>query len=109
MSTVLHVNDSNFESEVINSDKPVLVDFSAAWCGPCQRLTPILEQFANRNGERVRVCKLDVDDSPATASLYSIRSVPTMMLFVNGKQFETKVGLSSVAALETMLTSALNK
>jgi len=109
MSTILHIDDNNFESEVVNSDKPVLVDFSAVWCGPCQRLTPILEQFASRNEGRVKVCKLDIDESSSTASLYAIRSVPTMMLFVNGKRFETKVGLSSVAALETMLTTALNK
>lgn len=109
MSTVLHVNDSDFESEVINSDKPVLVDFSASWCGPCQRLAPILEQFAVRNDKLVKVCKLDIDESSQTASRYAIRSVPTVMLFINGKRADTKVGLASLAMLESMLTSALSK
>jgi len=109
MSTILHVDDTNFDAEVMKFDKPVLVDFSAEWCGPCHRLAPILEQFAIRNEGRVKVCKLDIDKSPATTASYAIRSVPTMILFVNGKRFNTKVGLSSVAALEEMLTSVPNK
>ena len=109
MSTVLHIDDNTFESEVIKSDKPVLVDFSAEWCGPCQRMGPILEQFANINSDRVKVCKIDIDESPVTGAKFGIRSIPTIMLFVDEKPVQTKVGMHTVDMLETILTTSLNK
>jgi len=107
MGAILHINGSNFSSEVLESDKPVLVDFSAVWCGPCQRQTPILESFADGNGDRVKVCKVDVDESPEIASKYGIRSVPTLMFFKDGKDVQTKIGMHSVAMLETLLQSVI--
>ncbi len=103
MSAILHIDSSNFSAEVLDSDKPVLVDFSAVWCGPCQRQTPILENFVSGNADRVKVCKVDVDESPEIASRYGIRSVPTLMFFKGGKDVQTKVGMHSVAMLETLL------
>lgn len=108
MSFVLKVDDNNFESEVLGSEKPVLVDFNAKWCGPCVRQSPILEQFASRNDDNVKVVEVDIDDSPKTTSKYAIRSVPTLILFVDSKPFHTKVGVNSLSVLEEMLQSTLN-
>lgn len=87
---VLEVTDANFESEVINSDKPVIVDFWAQWCGPCRMVTPVIEEIANEHGEKVKVTKLNVDDNRETAGKYRIMSIPTVILFKNG-EIETQV------------------
>lgn len=103
MSDVVTVDDSNFEKEVLKADRPVLVDFSATWCGPCQRQLPIMEKFASENMGRVKVCTVDVDDSPSIASELKIRGVPTIILFNNGERVESKVGLTTAAALDNLL------
>ena len=100
---VIIVDDSNFEAEVLNSEKPVLVDFSATWCGPCQRQYPILEKFADAQVDNVKVCKIDVDDAPEVASKFGIRGVPTLMLFKNGAVSGSKVGMASLADLDKMV------
>lgn len=101
---VLVVDDSNFEKEVLQSEKPVLVDFSAAWCGPCKRQLPIVEKFAENNKERVKVVKLDIDDAPEVTAKYGVKGVPTLLLFNGGQKVDSKVGVTPLAVLETMLT-----
>src|SRR5271170_8189776 len=97
MSDVVFVDDSNFEAEVLNSTVPVLVDFSATWCGPCKRQLPLLEKFATDNLTKVKVCKIDIDDAPTVTAKLGIRSVPTMLLFSDGGVIGSKVGLTSLA------------
>lgn len=94
MSNIIDVDDNNFESEVLKSDVPVLVDFGASWCGPCQRQLPIIENFANNNVGSVKVCKIDIDDAPAITAKFIIRSVPSLVLFNNGQKIGMKVGLT---------------
>ena len=86
------VTDPTFETEVLKSDQPVLVDFWATWCGPCRMVAPILEEIANEQGERLRVAKLDVDANPITAGRFGVRSIPTLILFKNGRETQRLVG-----------------
>lgn len=97
MTDVVHVDDDNFETEVLQSKLPVLVDFSASWCGPCQRLSPIVEKFAIENGGKIKVCKVNIDDAPNVAAKLNIRGVPTLMVFNGGNSLGHKVGLISLA------------
>lgn len=85
--------DDNFESEVLSSDIPVIVDLWAPWCGPCHRLTPIIEELAVEFGDKVKFGKLNIDDNPQTASKYGIMSIPTVFFVKNGEIFDTLVGL----------------
>ena len=103
MSDVIYVDDTNFEAEVLQSELPVLVDFSAVWCGPCQRQLPIIEKFASDNLERVKICKIDVDEAPGVTSKFSIKSVPSIVLFNHGLRVDTKVGLTTLAVLNNFL------
>ena len=89
-----HVTDATFEEEVLKSEKPVLVDFWATWCGPCQMLGPIVEQVAGET-EDIKICKMDVDENPATAMKYQIMSIPTMILYKNGQEVARNIGLVS--------------
>jgi thioredoxin 1 len=88
-------NDLNFEEEVISSQVPVLVDFTATWCGPCKQLSPIVDQLATELLGQVKVGKVDVDDSPITAGKYGVRGVPTVMVFKNGERAAQHVGLTT--------------
>lgn len=88
-------NDLNFEDEVLKSSTPVLVDFTATWCGPCKVLAPIVDQLADELAGKVKVGKLDVDDSPVTAGKLGIRGVPTVMVFKNGERAAQHVGLTT--------------
>jgi thioredoxin 1 len=103
MSDVVYVDDNNFETEVLQSRVPVLVDFSAVWCGPCQRQLPILEKYATDNKKKVKVCKVDVDEAPAIAAKYGIKSVPSMLLFFMGNKVDSKVGLTSLSTLQNFV------
>ncbi|MDO8506566.1 MAG: thioredoxin [Candidatus Limnocylindria bacterium] len=86
------VTDPTFEAEVLKSDQPVLVDFWATWCGPCRMVAPILEEIASEQGEKLRVAKLDVDANPITAGRFGVRSIPTLILFKNGRETQRLVG-----------------
>lgn len=99
MSNLFEIDDQNFASEVLNSDLPVLVDFSATWCGPCKRQLPIVEQFAAANSGKIKVCKVDVDEALEVAEKLKIKSVPSLALFNHGQRIDTKVGLMSIVQL----------
>ncbi|MEE6206709.1 MAG: thioredoxin [Alphaproteobacteria bacterium] len=98
------LTDSQFESSVLNSKGLVLVDFWAEWCGPCRQLGPILETIDSDMSD-VTIYKMNVDDSPEVAGQYGLRSIPTMLLFKDGKQVDTKVGLQSESTLKSWLES----
>jgi thioredoxin 1 len=91
MSTV-STTDSDFAADVLQSGKPVLVDFWAEWCGPCKAIAPTLEKIAAELGDRVTVAKLNIDDNPGTPSTYGVRGIPTLMLFKDGEVAATKIG-----------------
>jgi thioredoxin 1 len=108
MSQVFHVNDSNFEAEVMqHQELPVLVDFSATWCGPCKKLEPIIDEIAGDYAGRVKVAKVDVDQARQTAARFGVMAVPTVMLFHNGAVKEQIRGLVSKRALSDKLDKVL--
>lgn len=88
---VLHVTQENFETEVMNSDKPVFIDFWASWCGPCQMVAPVVEELADEITD-VKIAKVNVDEQPELAQKFQIMSIPTMVLLKNGKVVDTTVG-----------------
>ena len=94
-------NDSNFEAEVLGSDKPVLVDFFAVWCGPCKMQGPIVEELAGEMGDKAKVGKMDVDANPQTAQKYDIMSIPTIIIFKKGEPAVRLTGLQGKEALAT--------
>ena len=104
---VNEVTDQNFESEVLNASNPVLVDFWASWCAPCRMLAPVVETIAEQYHNRVKVLKLNIDDNIATAGKYSIRSIPTLLLFKEGEVKEQIVGNTSPGTITKMLDNHL--
>lgn len=92
--------DQNFEAEVMKSDKPVLVDFWAPWCGPCQMMGPVIEELAKEMSDKAKVGKLNVDENPEVAEKYGIMSIPTVMIFKGGKMVKQLVGVQSGEALK---------
>jgi len=104
---LVHVNDSNFEEEVIKSAKAVLIDLWAPWCGPCLAIAPIVEELAEEYKDKIKVVKLNVDESPATATAYGVRSIPTLMLFKDGKPHDTLIGLVPKERLEEFIKKVL--
>ena len=94
---------TNFEAEVLKSDKPVLVDFWAPWCGPCRMLAPILAEIAEEKGDKIKVGKVNVDENPELAAQYGISGIPAMLLFKDGKVAATSVGFKPKAELETFV------
>lgn len=106
-SNLIHVNDRNFSSEVLQSDIPVLVDFWATWCGPCQAISPIVEELAKEFTGKVKVAKLNVDENPITPSQYGIRGIPTLILFKRGKILDQIVGSVPKSRLKAMVEKAL--
>ena len=100
---VREVSDSSFEKEVLQSEKPVLVDFWAAWCGPCRMMNPAVEALADEYRESAHVVKLNVDENPSTSQRYGIKGIPTMILFRGGKEEERIVGATSKEALSRLI------
>src|SRR5215470_773202 len=92
---VIELTDANFESEVLKSDVPVLVDFTATWCGPCKALAPIVESIADQYPGKIKVGKLDIDDAPVITRKYGVRSVPTCMVFLGGEKKGVHAGFTS--------------
>ena len=92
MSEVLHINDADFETAVVQSDIPVLVDFWAPWCGPCKMIAPILDEIAPEFPGKAKIVKINVDDNQLVAGQFGIRSIPTLLLFKNGQLVATQVG-----------------
>ncbi len=101
------VTDATFASDVLESDKPVLVDFWATWCGPCKMVAPVLDQIARDNGEKLTVAKIDIDANPGVARDFQIMSIPTMILFENGKPTKTIQGAKPKAAILRELAPVL--
>ncbi len=99
------VSDASFEKEVVNSSKPVLVDFWAEWCGPCKVLSPILDEIANEYDDRITIAKVNVDENTQIPTKYGIRGIPTMLLFKDGIVEATKVGVLSKTNLSAFLDS----
>jgi thioredoxin 1 len=99
MGSAKTVTDSNFDSDVLGSEKPVLVDFWAEWCGPCKMVAPVLEEIATEHADKLTVAKLNIDENPRTAQTYQILSIPTMSVFADGKVVKQIVGAKPKAAL----------
>ncbi len=101
----IEFTDANFSTEVLKSEKPVLVDFWAPWCGPCKMIGPIVEKLSNELGGTVKIGKLNVDDSPGTAQEYDVSSIPTLLLFKGGKVVATTRGFQAEPKLREFITS----
>ncbi|MBC7241128.1 MAG: thioredoxin [Anaerolineae bacterium] len=107
MSKPIEVTDATFEAEVLKADLPVLVDFWAAWCGPCKMIAPIVEELAKDYAGKIKVCKLNVDENNQTAAQFGIMSIPTLMLFKGGKPVERLIGYMPKAKLVEKLSPHL--
>lgn len=102
-SKIKEINDDSFENEVLKSEIPVLVDFFAQWCSPCARQLPILEEVAVTEKDFVKIVKVDIDESPSTATEFKVRSIPTLILFKQGKPVKNNTGLMSKSAVQKFL------
>ena len=106
-NNILTVTDDSFETDVLQSDLPVLVDFWAEWCGPCKMIAPVLEEIAGEFAGRLKVAKLNIDQNDATAPKFGIRSIPTLILFRNGQAEATKIGAMSKSELAAFVEQAI--
>ncbi len=107
MANVMEFNGDNFETEVVNSDVPVLVDFWAPWCGPCKMIGPIIEELAGEFGDKVKIGKVNVDNNQDLAAKFGIRGIPTVMLFKGGESINSFVGLRPKEDLADALNGAI--
>jgi len=105
--SLMHVGDDNFEEEVLQADRPALVDFWAPWCGPCKAIGPTVEALAVQYRDQLKVAKVNIDDHPKTAATYGVMSIPTLILFKEGKVLDTLVGLVPKERLEMLIRKAL--
>lgn len=107
MSELIHVTDENFDAEIMNSDVPVLVDFSATWCGPCKQLTPIVEELATEYAGRLKVAHVDVDHARTHAAQFGVMSVPTVLYMKSGAVTDSQVGLTTKAKMVEKIDNML--
>jgi thioredoxin 1 len=107
MSTAKSVTDASFQSDVLDSEKTVLVDFWAEWCGPCRMVSPILDQISAEHGDKIEIVKLNVDENPQTAAKYQITSIPAMKVYQKGEVVKTVIGAKPKPALEADLAEFL--
>ena len=105
--SVININQANFQQEIIESDRPVLVDFWASWCGPCRMLAPVVDQVSTENADKLTVAKVNVDDCPELAQRFGIMSIPTLILFKDGQVVDKRIGFQQKAQLEEMVKKAL--
>jgi thioredoxin 1 len=106
-NSIVHVTDASFESEVLNADGPVLVDFWAEWCGPCKMIAPVLDELSGKYGDQIKICKMDVDSNQQTPGKFNIRGIPTLIIFKGGNADATKVGALSRAQLVEFIEGSL--
>ena len=104
----IEINDADFETEVLKSDQPVLVDFWAPWCGPCRQIAPLVDEITSENEGSAKVVKINIDDSPAAAQQYGVTSIPTLMVFKGGEVVERFIGAQPKARLQEALDSHKN-
>ena len=102
----IKVSDASFQADVLDSKKPVLVDFWAEWCGPCRMIAPALEEISGQVGDKVKIVKLNVDENPNTAAKYGIMSIPTLLMFKNGEIFSRQVGAAPKQKLQQWISGA---
>lgn len=107
MSSAKAVSDSEFTSQVLESNVPVLVDFWASWCGPCQIMGPVVDEIADQYGGRVKILKLNVDENPLTPAKYEIRGIPTLIVFNKGEIVDRLIGAQPKSAVESLLKKVL--
>jgi thioredoxin 1 len=103
-SPEIKVNDGNFNAEILESPMPVLVDFSATWCGPCRMIAQAVEEIAQEYRERLKVCTVDIDEAPDSASRHGVLSVPTLILFKGGAELDRSIGVVPRSAIERMIS-----
>lgn len=106
---VPQVIDASFDKEVIQSNRPVLVDFWAPWCGPCRMIAPVVDEIANEYAEIIKVVKINTDQNPSTATEYGIRSIPTLMIFIEGQRVHTVIGAVPKSTLASTLQKHLDE
>jgi thioredoxin 1 len=104
---IVHTNDSRFDADVLQSDKAVLLDFWAEWCGPCKMIAPLLDEAAEQYADRLTVAKINIDENPNAPAKFGIRSIPTLMLFKNGTVLDQKLGAMSKSQLTEFLEKHL--
>jgi thioredoxin 1 len=105
--SIIHVTDATFEDQVLNSNKPVMVDYWAEWCGPCKMIAPILDEIAREYDGRLTVAKLNIDENQSTPQKYAVRGIPTLMIFKDGEIAGTKVGALSKSQLSAFIDSVI--